>query len=167
MKKLFDKGVEGFSLYRVIGQNIFFIVYFTIGAIGLWPIQMYGTPLISIAYILFLIVMILFVLRKHLCTKCYYYGKLCSTGWGKLSAWIFEKNSGNYRFGVKLATVTWTLAMLIPITGMVLIMVVDFSYSVMIILAVFIVLTFLNFFTHRDACKKCKMKFICPASISK
>jgi len=111
--------------------------------------------------------MLLFVLRKHLCTHCYYYGKLCSTGWGKLSALMFKKNSGNYQLGVKLAGITWTLVAAIPIVGIVAILIIDYSPSSLLFLILFILLTLFNFVIHKKSCGRCKMRFICPASMAK
>ena len=115
-EELYKEGLEKYPTGCIIGRNLFFLAYFGIGFLGMFSLQIYGFPIVSIAYASFLVIMLLFVLRKHLCTNCYYYGKLCSTGWGKL-ALMFKKNSGNYEFGVKLAGITWMLATLIPIIG--------------------------------------------------
>jgi hypothetical protein len=78
------EGLEKYSLSCVVGQNIFLLVYFGIGFIGMLPLRIHGFPILSILYAFFLATMLLFVLRKHLCTHCYYYGKRCNTGWGEL-----------------------------------------------------------------------------------
>ena len=166
-EKLYKEGLGNYPIGCVIGQNIFFLAYFGIGFIGMLPLRIHGFPIISVLYALFLIIMLLFVLRKHLCTHCYYYGKLCSTGWGKLSALMFKKNSGNYQLGVKLAGITWILATAIPIVGIILALVLDYSPSNLIFLILFILLAPVNFINHKKACKKCKMRFICPASMAK
>ena len=166
-EKLCKEGFEDYPIGCVIGQNILFLAYFGIGFIGMLPLRIFGFPIISVLYTLFLIIMLLFVLRKHLCTHCYYYGKLCSTGWGKLSALMFGKNSGNYRLGVKLAGVTWILVTAIPIVGIILALILEYSPSNLTFLILFILLTLVNFVSHRKACEKCKMRFICPASMAK
>ncbi len=166
-EKLYKEGFENYPIGCVIRQNIFFLAYFGIGLIGMLPLQILGFPIISALYALFLILMLLFVLRKHLCTHCYYYGKLCSTGWGKLSALMFKKKSGNYQLGVKLAGITWILATTIPIVGIILALFLDYSSSNLIFLILFILLSPVNFISHKKACEKCKMRFICPASMTK
>jgi len=166
-EKLYREGLEEYSVGWVIGQNIFFLVYFGIGFIGMLPLKIYGFPIISVLYALFLIIMFLFILRKHLCTHCYYYGKRCSTGWGKLSAFMFKKNSGNYKLGIKLAGITWMLATLIPVIGILVSLILKFSIFSLVIFILFILLTPVNFITHKKACEKCKMRFICPASMAK
>ena len=168
MKKgLYKKGVEKYSLAFVIGQNVFLLVYFGIGFLGMLPIQVHGFPILSVLYVFFLAIMLLLVLRKYLCTHCYYYGKRCNTGWGKLSSFMFKKESGNYQLGVKLAGVTWILATLIPIIGMFFALIVSYSTLRVGLLVLFILLTQINFVIHKKACNRCKMRFICPASMAK
>ena len=166
-KKIYDRGLEKYPLGCVIGQNIFFLAYFAIGFIGMMPLQIHGFPVISVLYALFLFIMLIFVLRKHLCTSCYYYGKLCSTGWGKLSALVFGKDSGNYQLGAKLAGITWMLATFTPVIGIIIALLINYSLSNLLLLILFILLTPINFLNHRKACERCKMKFACPASMVK
>jgi hypothetical protein len=97
------KDLEEYPFAFVLGQNLFFILYFGIGFLGMLSLQIASFPIVSFAYGLFLVLMLVFVLRKHLCTNCYYYGKMCSTGWGLLFALLFKKGSGNYMLGTRLA----------------------------------------------------------------
>ena len=57
-EKLYREGLEEYPLSWVIGQNIFFLVYFGIGFAGMLPLQIYGFPIISVLYALFLIIML-------------------------------------------------------------------------------------------------------------
>lgn len=167
MEELYKEGLEKYPFGFIIGQNIFYIVYFGIGFVGLLPLQIHGFPVVSVFYVLFLATMLLLVLRKHLCTHCYYYGKLCSTGWGELSALMFKKGSGNYQLGIKLAGITWIFATIIPIVGIIGALVLSYSFLTLIFLILFLLLTPVNFISHKRACEKCKMRFICPASMVK
>ncbi len=106
-KDIYEEGFEEYPILTVIGQNLFFVLYFSVGFVILYPFKVLNVPIISLFYVMFLIIMLLFVLRKHLCTNCYYYGKRCSTGWGKLSSLLFKEKSGNYNLGIKLAQITW------------------------------------------------------------
>jgi len=166
-ERLYNEGIERYAVSRVILQNLFLLAYFGTGFVAMLPLQLSGFPIVSVLYALLLGITLLFVLRKHLCTHCYYYGKMCSTGWGSLSAVMFKKNSGNYRLGVTLAGITWMLATATPIGGTVLALVINFSFLSLLFLIVFILLTPINLVSHRNACKKCKMRFICPASMAK
>ena len=167
-QKLYDKGIEKYPLASAIGQNLLFMIYFAVAFIGMSFLQINNIPIVSIIYIIFIGIMLIFVLRKHLCTHCFYYGKVCGTGWGKLAACLFKKNSGNYELGGKLAGVTWMLAMFLPLIGMVIALILNwFSITITLLLVVFIVLSVVNFLIHRESCRKCKMRFICPGSTAK
>jgi len=166
-EKLYSEGIEKYPVGRVILQNLFFLVWFGIGFVGMLPLQIFGFPIVSVLYALFLVITLLFVVRKHLCTHCYYYGRMCSTGWGCLSAAMFKKNSGSYQLGVTLAGITWMFATVTPIGGTTLALVINFSIVSLLSLIVFILLTPINIISHRNDCRKCKMRFLCPASMAK
>ena len=166
-RKLYEKGFEEYPLKIVIGQNLFFIIYFGLGTIGMWGLKIMRIPIVSIVYVSFLIIMLIFVLRKHLCTNCYYYGKRCSTGWGKLASIMFKKNSGDYERGVKLAGITWGLVIIVPVIGTIDILIFNFERYLLAILILFIILTPLNFIIHKYSCVKCKMRNICSASMAR
>jgi membrane protein YdbS with pleckstrin-like domain len=170
-KSYSQKGLEKYSLLSVIGQNLFLVVYFGIAFVGMYPLQIKSFPIVSIIFIIFIIfisVMLIFVLRKHLCTNCFYYGKICGTGWGKLAACLFRKNSGNYELGGKLASITWILAMFFPLIGMIFALIFNwFSITIALLLMIFIILSGMNFFIHKKTCERCKMRFICPGSVAR
>ncbi|PKP61617.1 hypothetical protein CVT91_02560 [Candidatus Atribacteria bacterium HGW-Atribacteria-1] len=166
-KELYEQGLEEYPKSWIIGQNLFMVIYFALGAFGMYFIQFSGIPILSIAYIIFLITMLVFVLRKHICTSCYYYDKLCHCGWGKLSSCLFKKDSGNPELGGKLAGVTWMLATIIPILGMLASLILDFSTTVLVVLTIFVVLSGINFVVHKKSCEKCKIRYICSGSAEK
>jgi len=167
-QKLYEKGLEKYPLSGAIGQNLFFVIYFAIALIGMYPLQIANIPIVSITYIIFIGVMLIFVLRKHLCTHCFYYGKLCGTGWGKLASRLFKNNSGNYELGGKLAGITWMLAMFFPLIGIIIALILNwFSITITLLLVIFIILSGINFFIHKKSCEKCKMRFICIGSTAR
>lgn len=167
-QKLYEKGLEKYPLLGAIRQNLFFVIYFAIAFMGIYPLQIANIPIVSITYIIFIGVMLIFVLRKHLCTHCFYYGKLCGTGWGKLASCLFKKNSGNYELGGKLAGITWMLAMFFPLIGIIIALILNwFSITITLLLVIFIILSGINFFIHKKSCEKCKMRFICIGSTSR
>jgi len=115
--------------------------------------------LISLFYLLFIIVMLGLVLRKHLCTNCYYYNKRCNTGWGILAKFLYEEKSGDFELGLKLAKFTWATITIFPI----IIMGVEVHFNMLnpVILGIFVILSGFNFLIHSYACKTCKMKEKC------
>ncbi|OFV68046.1 MAG: conserved hypothetical protein, membrane [Candidatus Syntrophoarchaeum caldarius] len=114
-QKLYENGLENYPKPTVVLTNVLLLLWFGFAAYGMSALRFVGLPIISIIYLLFAFLMLGFVLRKHLCTHCYYYGKFCGTGWGKLSSCLFKEKSGNYELGMKMAGLTWGLLTIVPI----------------------------------------------------
>jgi len=156
-----------YPLGFVIAQNLFLLLYFGMGFVGMLSLRLSGVPVFSVAYAVFLGLMLLVVLRKHLCTHCCYYGKRCATGWGKLSALMFERGSGSYELGVKLAKITWALATAVPVLGISAAYFLTPSRHILALLLLFLLLTPINFALHRSACEKCGMRRKCPMTMAR
>ncbi len=159
------KPYESYPWWWIVGQNLLFVLYFAVGYFVMSPLKISGFPLVSVTYVLFLYVMLVFVLRKHLCTHCYYYGKWCSTGWGKLSSLLFKEKSGDYELGVKLAGITWGIGTLLPIVLGILAIVIN--KRVLLLWILFMMLTPPVIYFHKVSCKTCKMREKCPASMTR
>ena len=124
--KLFEEGNEEFSKFTIIIGNISMLLWITLGTIACW----YLSPFVALLYLLFAIIMIFIVLRKMVCTNCYYYGKRCAMGWGKISAIFFGKgdvDKFSSSIGIKLAPVTYGLLTLIPLILIIISLVRGFS----------------------------------------
>ncbi len=169
MEKLYEKGLEKYPKSMVISTNILLLLWFGFAAYGMSVFNFSGLPMISIIYLLFAFMMLVFVLRKHLCTHCFYYDKCCGTGWGKLSSCFFKEKSGNYELGMKLAGMTWGLLTVIPIIAIPLAMFLhrDFLMSGGISLLCFLIIMVINQFGRKNGCSQCKMRYICRASAAK
>jgi len=168
-EKLYENGIEEAKKSYVIFENVLFIVLIALGFLGMYPLGVNGVPIVSILYALFVLIMLVFVLRKHLCTGCYYYDKWCHCGWGKLSSAMFKKDSGNQELGGKLAGLTWGILMGLPIIGMIAVVIMG-KVSLtdeLTFFVPFIVLVIINGILHVKDCQKCKMRFICPGSGAK
>jgi uncharacterized protein YacL len=165
-QKLYKEGIEKVKKYYAIFENVLFLLLIVLGFLGMYPIRVSGIPFISILFVVFVVIMLAFVLRKHLCTNCYYYDKWCHCGWGKLSSAMFKKDSGNQKVGGKLAGLTWGILMGLPIIGMIAVVIMDIASltNELILFIPFIVLVVINGILHVKDCQKCKMRFICPGS---
>jgi len=168
-QKLYEGGLENYSKSTVVLTNVLLLLWFGFAAYGMSALRFAGLPVISILYLLFAIVMLGFVLRKHLCTHCYYYSKLCGTGWGKLSSRLFKEKSGNYELGMKLAGLSWGLLTIVPI---IVIPVAMFLHKEFLVpggigLAGFLAIMVVNQSGRKRGCAQCKMRYICKASAAK
>jgi len=103
------------------------------------------------------------------CIHCYYYGKLCGLGRGKLASLFFGKGDPKKFLEKK---VTWKelipdlLVSLVPFVIGICIIFKGFNWSILILLMILLLLTtFGNGFVRSNfACKYCKQKELgCPA----
>ena len=169
-KGLYEDGIEQASKAYAIGENFLFLVTIGVGAAGMYPLLNFaGIPLLSIAYVVFLSVMLGFTLRKHLCTHCYYYDKWCHCGWGRLASKLgYAPGSGNRDLGGKLGGATWGTLMLLPILAMIVGFVLNGApLSSIVLFASFFALVVVNMVMHIKDCKSCKARFVCPVSAAK
>ncbi|MEA2054930.1 MAG: hypothetical protein U9O96_07510 [Candidatus Thermoplasmatota archaeon] len=168
-QKLYEKGMENYPKATVILTNVLLLLWFGFAAYGMSALKLVGLPILSIIYLLFAFVMLGLILRKHLCTHCYYYNKWCGSGWGKLSSCLFKEKSGNYELGMKLAGLTWGLLTVVPIIAIPLAMFLhrEFLISGGICLADFLAIMVVNQFGRKRGCTQCKMRYICKASAAK
>jgi hypothetical protein len=108
------------------------------------------------------------LLRGH-CVNCYYFGKTCFSGQGRLSSLFFKKGEPIKFIDIKI---TWKdiipdfLVSVVPILVGIVILVKNFDW---IILSLMVVLFFLGFLGNalvrgHLACKYCKQRELgCPA----
>ena len=100
--RIYQEGIECFPAWWVILENLGFILNWGIGFFLLMPFKYNGIPIVSWIYLAVLIVFQI-LLKKHNCSTCYYYGKWCHLGWGKLANCMFKPNSGSHETGMKLS----------------------------------------------------------------
>ncbi len=108
------------------------------------------------------------LLRGH-CTDCYYYGKRCAFGQGKLSSMFFRKGDPK---GFCKRQMTWKdiapdfMVSVIPMVIGVAILLFDFSWVILTLVILLFVLSFPgNAFVRGSlACKHCRQRELgCPA----
>lgn len=80
------KTYESYPIWTVIIVNIFQLLVYVSGAYILFRLSF----IMGILYILY-ILLLEFFLYKEACPNCYYYGKLCAFGKGKIAALFFKK----------------------------------------------------------------------------
>jgi hypothetical protein len=158
-----QKAYENYPCSTVLVSNLLSILIYFIGAFIMSKLGVIWL----IAYLLYILFMEISLLRKS-CVGCYYHGKTCAFGKGRLAAIFFKKT--NKKLAEK--KMTWKdmipdlLVTLIPlITGIVL-LILHFSWLILVLLIAMLVLTFMGngFIRENLACKYCKQRDIgCPA----
>ncbi|WP_321506805.1 hypothetical protein [uncultured Methanoregula sp.] len=155
---------ENYPAAIVIGSNLLSILIYVIGAIILFRFGIIWV----ICYIIFILIQEFRLIRGH-CVDCYYHGKTCAFGKGRLSACFFRKGN-NEKFS--RMTITWKdivpdfLAFMIPVLAGILLLVQAFSWTVLILIIALFLLGFLGNALVRGklACRYCMQRKIgCPA----
>ncbi|NQT31440.1 MAG: hypothetical protein HQ588_03820 [Deltaproteobacteria bacterium] len=163
---IFEQGLEEHPKATIILGNLVMMLWIALGTIACWFLH----PLLGWLYLAAALIMVGVVLRKLVCTNCYYYGKWCGTGWGKLSALFFKKGEMekfSTSIGVKLAPLTYGLLSLIPIVLIVISIIKEFTVFKIIVLALLLLVSvYSGFLSRKKGCANCKMKLACPGSVS-
>ncbi len=120
-------------------------------------------------YILFILLLEFRLLSGH-CVDCYYYGKTCAFGKGRLSALFFARGSPE-----KFSSMTITgkdivpdfLVFIIPVLAGILLLIQEFTWTVLLLIVALLLLGFFGTALVRGqlACRYCKQKERgCPAA---
>ena len=158
------KSYENFPIWIVLLSTILSLSTY---AIGIYVLLGLGIPfaILYIIYILWLEVRLL----KGSCIDCYYYGKVCAFGKGKLCALFFKKGNPKRFVARKISMIDILpdfLIFIFPIVGGVILLVANFSWIITALLVILVVLSFGGTAVIRGsfACKYCKQREIgCPA----
>jgi len=147
------------SLAILVSISVYAIGTYILMGLGIWYAILY---LLYCAWTEFRIL-------KHSCVDCYYYGKLCGLGRGKLCSLLFKKGGPQ---GFVNRQISWTelipdfMVSIFPAIGAIVLLVRDFSWLILLLLLILLALAFGGNAVIRGsfACKYCKQREIgCPA----
>ncbi|BDZ69912.1 hypothetical protein [Methanobacterium petrolearium] len=155
---------EEYPLKIVILCNALSISIYIIGVFILYGLGI----LFSVLYLLFCLI-IEIRLMKGGCVNCYYYGKTCAFGKGRLSSYFFKK--GNPELFTQ-KNVSWYavlpdfLVFLFPLTGGIILLINKFSWITILLIIIILILGLGgNAFVRSLTCKHCQQKELgCPAA---
>ena len=165
--KIYEQGLESYPLSTVVSGNFFLLGEFILGTIACWFLH----PLFACFYLASAIIIVYIVLKKLVCTNCYYYSKWCCLGWGKLCALLFKK--GNIEkfsrsIGVKIAAPIYIALTLIPLIAITISIFINFTvFKLSIMIAILIIGIYSGVISRKKTCAVCKMRLICPGSATK
>jgi len=74
--KMYEEGLEEHPKAGIILGNLTMILWIVLGTVACWFLY----PPVAWIYLIFAVVMVGIILRKLVCTNCYYYDKWCSKG---------------------------------------------------------------------------------------
>jgi len=142
-------------------------VAISVYALGAYVLGRLGI-LFSIFYVLYCLWVEIIVLKAS-CVHCYYYGKVCGFGKGKLCSWLFQKGDSQ-RFIDR--QVSWRdivpdmMVLVFPLVGGIVLLIKEFSWSLVVTLVILVFLSLGGNAIVRGsfACKYCRQRETgCPA----
>ena len=160
-----EKRFENYPAWIILTCNLVSLAIYAIGAVILSGISLW----VSVAYLLFCLWLELRVMRKR-CVNCFYYGKKCGTGKGRLCARLFKRGDPQ-TFAEKEAS--WKellpdlLVSLLPLLAGIALSILDFTWFRTVLLALLIALTSggTGFIRGNLLCKYCEQgRLGCPAA---
>jgi hypothetical protein len=162
-----EKGKEQYPMSRVIIGNILMFLWLVVGTIAIW----FYSPIIATVYLIVAVITVYIILRKLVCTNCYYYDKWCSLGWGKLAAALFKRGNieeFNDSIGLRLAPIVYGLLTIFPLIIVIVALILEFDYYKIGVLAILLFFAvYSGSISRKSACADCKMKTTCKGSAVK
>jgi len=159
-----NKVYENFPVWIPLLSCILSIAIYTLGAFIFYQLAVFFT----ILYLIYCLWIEFRILQKS-CANCYYYGKICGLGRGKLSPLFFKKGNPE-RFMER--EISWKdlipdfLVLIFPLVGGIIVLIRDFTWLVLVLMVILAVLSLCGNAIIRGslACKYCKQKELgCPA----
>jgi hypothetical protein len=158
------KSYENFPIWIPIIAILVSIIGYVIGTYILS-----GFGLLVVALYLIYCIFIEFLVIFRSCKDCYYYGKICGLGKGKIAP-LFTKQGKISKFADR--KISWFdlipdfLVGIIPMVGGIIILIYDFSFIILGLIIILAIIFFggTGFIRSSFACRYCKQKeFGCPA----
>ncbi len=155
---------ENYPFWIVFFSNFVSIAIYLIGALIIYQIGLIWL----ILYLIFIVILEVRLIKGH-CTDCYYYGKTCAFGKGRISSLFFKKGDVNKFCKMHM---TWKdivpdfLVSIIPTIAGIALLVIHFNWVILVFVIILFLLTSTGNGIVRGqlACKHCKQREIgCPA----
>lgn len=159
---IFEQGLEKHPGAGIILGNLIMLLWIVLGTLACW----FLSPLVAWIYLAVALLMVYVVLRRLVCTNCYYYDKWCGTGWGKLAALLFKPGTIEKfptSIGIRLAPITYGLLSLIPLVLVVISIIQAFTVPRLVVLLLLLAVSvYSGGISRKKGCVNCKMRLICP-----
>jgi hypothetical protein len=151
---------ESYPQLVIVIRWIILGTIFALGVYILWDIR----EVLGLAYIIYSLAALTLVLSLSRCASCFYYGRACNTGWGRVAAYLFPKGDEsryveNYSYSVFLH-----LLWLIPLGGGLFQLARSRSLVALCLVAGYAFLLLVEKIALKKlACVRCHQREFCPA----
>lgn len=144
----------------IIARWVVLTIAFILGTYILWGIK----DILGLAYVIYSLIALTMILPLSRCAGCFYHGKACNTGWGKVAAYLFPKGDEskyvtNYRYAIFLH-----LLWLIPLGGAFLLLLRNRNVLALSVFVGYVLILLLEkIILKKLACVRCHQREFCPA----
>ncbi len=158
------KTYEKFPIWMPLLSRLLAILIYITGA---WILTGYGTG-VAVVYVLYCLGREVRVMQKS-CVNCYYYGKDCGIGMGRLCSKLFKQGDSTKFSAEKISWVDLIpdfLVSILPFVGGIVLLIRHFSLGLAALVGILALLSTTGnaLVRSRYACKYCKQREIgCPA----
>jgi|APIni6443716594_1056825.scaffolds.fasta_scaffold434743_1 hypothetical protein len=161
------KSYKSYPCWIVLISNLVSLATYAAGAYVLSQVPIAGHSLLGL-YLSYILWLEIRVMSKS-CVNCYYFGKFCSFGKGKLAALLFKKGSPQDFIKRKI---TWKdilpdfMVSIVPLIVGIVLLIIKFNWLILISIILLVILTSAGngFVRGSLACKFCKQRELgCPA----
>jgi hypothetical protein len=156
-------GQSGFSTSRILAENALHVGTWVLAGFLLSPLRLHGWPVLSLAWAA-LVLVVQVLLKKHNCSGCFYYGRTCHLGWGKVAARMFPQDSGSRATGMHLSLFYVLSPPLVLLGAVALGVVLPVGLLHWILLGLYVALNAASFPVRISGCRACAMRRACPGS---
>jgi len=120
--------------------------------------------LLGLAYIIYSLVVLTLILPLSRCSSCFYHGKACNTGWGKVAAYLFPKGDESkfvrhydYAIFIHLLCIIPLLASLFQLVRL-------RNLLALVVFGLYLFILLIEKITLKKlACSRCRQREFCPA----
>jgi hypothetical protein len=158
------KTYDNYPIWIVILSNSFSLIIYTLGIIILYRTGW----IVSFLYLIFILTLEYRLISTH-CINCYYWGKTCGFGKGRLSSLVFKSGDVSKFCNNEISwkeMIPDLLISLIPVGTAIVLLIIEFDFFLLLVAVLLITLTTIGngFIRGKLTCRFCKQRESgCPA----
>jgi len=151
---------ENYPKHIIVFRWIILLIAFALGIYILLGLN----DALAIIYVIYSVIALNLILPLSRCVSCFYHGKVCNTGWGKIAGYLFEKGDeskyvDDYNYAIFLHLL-WVVPLLVAFLQLV-------RKRNILALSIFLIYIFILFvekiILKKMCCKRCHQREFCPA----
>lgn len=141
-------------------ENLVALIIYILGTIILSRFSM----IIGIGYFIYCLISVV-IIWFLVCPFCYYYGKVCPCGYGKIAPFVVKKGDRKkFQKQFKYLVLFSIFSFSLPVIGGLLMLLMHYTLLLLIEIAIFAIMAFvvIPMQSKKISCKHCKQKSECP-----